>query len=90
MACHDCGVEAGESHVPGCDSELCQECGGQKITCECDETDRPRIPHQDKSKKEQAAREFGFWDEETDEPDFASVRLRCEWDADAQKWVLVE
>lgn len=92
MKCHDCGAKVGELHVPGCDNEPCPECGEQWISCEereCEETARPRIPHEDTSKKEQAAREFGFWDEEKDEPDFTSVRLRCDWDADAQKWVQV-
>ena len=33
--CHDCGVIAGQYHVPGCDMEECPACGGQRITCPC-------------------------------------------------------
>lgn len=31
--CHDCGVEEGELHGPGCDMERCPTCGIQAITC---------------------------------------------------------
>jgi hypothetical protein len=33
--CHDCGVDEGEYHLPGCDEEICPWCGKQYITCEC-------------------------------------------------------
>lgn len=33
--CHDCAVEIGEQHKPGCDMEECPFCGGQLIGCDC-------------------------------------------------------
>jgi len=33
--CHDCGIEEGKFHHPGCDMERCPFCGGQLISCDC-------------------------------------------------------
>lgn len=41
--CPDCGVPAGQLHRPGCDVEICPECGGQMIDDEC-YGQSPRIP----------------------------------------------
>lgn len=35
VKCHDCGVEEGQFHEPGCDQERCPLCCGQLITCNC-------------------------------------------------------
>ncbi len=33
--CHDCGIQDGGSHHPGCDAERCPRCKGQLISCGC-------------------------------------------------------
>jgi hypothetical protein len=37
--CHDCNVERGGFHHPGCDDEKCPHCGQQVISCLCTEPD---------------------------------------------------
>ncbi len=31
MNCHDCGAKPGETHMPGCDTEVCSHCGTQSV-----------------------------------------------------------
>lgn len=33
--CHDCGVNPGGFHHPGCDAEQCPKCRHQLISCGC-------------------------------------------------------
>jgi hypothetical protein len=35
VRCHDCNVEPGGFHHPGCDNEDCPKCSGQLISCGC-------------------------------------------------------
>lgn len=38
--CHDCGAKPGQPHRPGCDTEQCSVCGGQRLQCRCKGHDR--------------------------------------------------
>ena len=41
VPCHDCGVLAGEFHVPDCDFEECPVCHDQFISCDCNFDEQP-------------------------------------------------
>ena len=35
--CGDCGAQVGYFHHMGCDCERCPSCGGQLISCDCED-----------------------------------------------------
>jgi hypothetical protein len=37
--CHDFGRLLGEAHLLGCEMERCPDCGGQRVSCGCQEPD---------------------------------------------------
>jgi hypothetical protein len=41
--CHDCVAIPGELHVPGCDMERCPKCGGQWISCGCEDYEENEV-----------------------------------------------
>ena len=50
--CHDCDVDEGQLHLPGCDMERCPFCGGQLISC-----GRVRNEHELETKLEREAKQ---------------------------------
>ncbi len=61
--CPNCGVDPGQYHVPGCDVERCPYCGGQLISCRCDDVPPldDRMPWTGEWPGVAECREFGWY-----------------------------
>lgn len=42
LTCYDCGVALGEPHRDSCDVARCSVCGGQRLICECPDSQPDR------------------------------------------------
>lgn len=57
--CGDCGAKVGHYHHPGCDCERCPVCGGQAISCGCEDNSnlyRPVIVFDKRTPYEEVAK----------------------------------
>lgn len=100
-ACHDCKAMPGELHHYGCDVERCPDCGGQLISCGCDNPPMGRRMAWDgewPGTKE--CREFDLWCRWTlngwvpcdaDHPeareDLNTLGEMFQWDRELRRWV---
>lgn len=100
--CGDCGVSPGELHQDGCDVEQCPNCGGQYLSCGCDDQpDSERIKWDGEWPGKAECREYGFWckfipgfgwyettstDKDATE-DLNRLYQDCRWDKAAKRWV---
>lgn len=73
--CYDCGVLPGELHVEGCDVERCPFCGGQAISCGCDDEtwSTRRMPWTGEWPGKTACRELGLWCRDLDRKTLAPI-----------------
>lgn len=102
--CPDCGVEPGELHMPVCDVERCPACGGQYISCGCEDEveDEDRIKWSGEWPGAAECREFGWYAKRgpvwgwvpcgPDEPgsveDLNRLHAEAKWDKDRKRFVL--
>lgn len=85
--CGDCGVAAGEPHIPGCDVARCKNCGWQDIgdhDGRCPD-DRPSTIWTGRWPGEVEVEEYGPKD--LNELAMLAADGRMRWDRDAERWL---
>jgi hypothetical protein len=100
--CGDCGAMVGELHDVGCDVEICEDCGDQRISCRCDHrSGRPRLPWSGEWPGAAECREFGWFSKLTPDrgwiecdasdpnasPDLNRLGRDTDWDPDLRRFV---
>ena len=59
--CPNCDAKPGKLHAADCDVERCPECGGQKVSCDCERKKSDRLPWTGLWPGTQECIEFGFF-----------------------------
>lgn len=100
--CPDCHVGIGELHTEGCDIERCSNCGGQRISCDCDESAATfRFPWTGEYPNVDTCRKFGLWCKWEDGKGWVAcseedpearenlniLSVKCRWDREKREWV---
>lgn len=97
--CHDCAATPGELHGEGCDIERCPDCGGQIISCGCEEITHDRIPWDGEWPGVKECRELDLWCRwgppwipcDRNHPDATEDLNRLHevavWSADERRWI---
>lgn len=100
--CPDCGVHPGDLHIEGCDVERCMNCGGQRISCFCEDNEYTKSREQWTGEWPgyDACRELDLFcchtsagwkacshDHPDARPDLNRLVTECDWDRIARKWV---
>ncbi len=85
--CPDCGVLVGQYHLAGCDIERCMACGGQAISCECNEVCDNRQRWNGFWPGTLEAIEHGIYLKGTLEVDYNMIPFTLRWNSVLQRWI---
>jgi len=77
--CPDCGASPSTAHADGCDVARCVNCGCQRISCDCEDTDKGNSVWAGVWPGTSECEEYGL--------DLNSLRIYCRWDKSKQRWI---
>jgi hypothetical protein len=90
-SCSDCGAAIGQLHEVGCDVERCPCCGLQALGCQhFNPNDSRRQTWDGKWPGEADCERLGFFVNGTKFPELNRLYITCVWNADTQRWELVQ